>query len=112
MFKYDEPASVAPTERSGTRPSIPLVPFDASHLVRLLLRNVAWLVGAALACAVLAVIVGKSLTPKYAATAQLYIDPRELQLVERELTPRTQDQSALAMVVESQVRLISSGSVL
>jgi len=33
----------------------------------------------------------KSLTPKYTATAQLYVDPRELQLVDRELTrvPRT-----------------------
>ena len=38
--------------------------------------------------------------------------PRELQLVERELTPRAQDMSGLAMVVESQARLITSNSVL
>ena len=61
---------------------------------------------------VFAVAIGKSLTPKYLATAQLYVDPRELQLVDRELTPRSQDISGLAMVVESQARLITSNSVL
>ena len=55
---------------------------------------------------------GKTLTPRYQATAQLYVDPRELQLVERELTPRAQDTSGLAMVVESQARLITSNNVL
>src|SRR3982074_3557260 len=44
--------------------------------------------------------------------AQLYVDPRELQLVDRELTPRAQDISGLAMVVESQARLITSNNVL
>ena len=67
---------------------------------------------AALICACAAVMIGKSLTPKYTATAQLYVDPRELQLVDRELTPRSQDLSGLAMVVESQARLITSNSVL
>ncbi len=57
-------------------------------------------------------MIGKSLTPRYAATAQLYVDPRELQLVDRELTPRSQDISGLSMVVESQARLITSNNVL
>src|SRR6478735_4236229 len=35
-----------------------------------------------------------------------------LQLVNRELTPRAQDVSGMAMVVESQARLITSNSVL
>ena len=51
-------------------------------------------------------------SPKFTATAQLYVDPRELQLVDRELTPRAQDVSGLSMVVESQARLITSNSVL
>src|SRR6202042_1849056 len=67
---------------------------------------------AALICACLAVAIGKSLTTKYTATAQLYVDPRELQLVDRELTPRSQDVSGLSMVVESQARLITSNNVL
>src|SRR6201999_2444219 len=51
-------------------------------------------------------------SPKFTATAQLYVDPRDLQLVHRELTPRAQDVSGLSMVVESQARLITSNSVL
>ena len=35
-----------------------------------------------------------------------------MQLVDRELTPRAQDISGLAMVVESQARLITSNNVL
>ena len=58
------------------------------------------------------VVIGKSLSPKFTATAQLYVDPRELQLVDRELTPRAQDVSGLSMVVESQARLITSNNVL
>jgi len=65
-----------------------------------------------LICACAAVAIGKSVTPKYSATAQLYVDPRELQLVDRELTPRAQDVSGLSMVVESQARLITSNNVL
>ncbi len=82
------------------------------ELSRLLWRRKAAIAGAGLICACAAVVVGKSLTPKYSATAQLYVDPRELQLVDRELTPRAQDVSGLAMVVESQARLITSNNVL
>lgn len=70
------------------------------------------IIASALIAAAAAVVAGKSLTPKYTAVAELYIDPRELQLVDRELTPRAQDVSGLSMVVESQARLITSNSVL
>jgi polysaccharide biosynthesis transport protein len=86
--------------------------FNVVDLVVLLWRRKAAIVAAALLCACIAVAIGKSLTPKYTATAQLYVDPRELQLVERELTPRAQDVSGLAMVVDSQARVITSNSVL
>jgi uncharacterized protein involved in exopolysaccharide biosynthesis/Mrp family chromosome partitioning ATPase len=81
-------------------------------LTRLLWRRKVAIAMAGLICASAAVMIGKSLTPKYSATAQLYVDPRELQLVDRELTPRAQDISGLAMVVESQARLITSNNVL
>ena len=86
--------------------------FSVLDLARLLWRRKIAIASAALICACAAVAVGKSLTAKYTATAQLYVDPRELQLVERELTPRAQDISGLAMVVESQARLITSNNVL
>ena len=86
--------------------------FSVLDLARLLWQRKIAIASAALICACVAVAVGKSLTAKYTATAQLYVDPRELQLVERELTPRAQDISGLAMVVESQARLITSNNVL
>jgi uncharacterized protein involved in exopolysaccharide biosynthesis len=86
--------------------------FNVLELVSLLWRRKIAIASAALIGACLAVTVGKSLTPRYTATAQLYVDPRELQLVDRELTPRAQDVSGMSMVVESQARLITSNSVL
>ena len=111
MLAYDQPLDQAgPDDRKvEARAS---AGFSVLELTRLLWRQRVAIAMAALICACAAVAIGKSLTPKYSATAQLYVDPRELQLVDRELTPRTQDLSGLAMVVESQARLITSNSVL
>ena len=111
MLVYDQPIGEA---KSGAPRPQPLMPggFSVLELSRLLWRRRVAIAAAGLICACAAVAVGKSMTPKYTATAQLYVDPRELQLVDRELTPRAQDVSGLAMVVESQARLITSNNVL
>src|SRR6266700_2540499 len=109
MLDYNQPIdrsrSEAPRRRSEAS-------FNVLELVSLLWRRKIAIASAALIGACLAVTVGKSLTPRYTATTQLYVDPRELQLVDRELTPRAQDVSGLSMVVESQSRLITSNNVL
>src|SRR5215470_13953401 len=110
MLVFDQPIDQG---KSGTRATAPASPgFDLLALFHLLWRRKTTIATAALGCAVAAVVIGKSLSPKFTATAQLYVDPRELQLVDRELTPRAQDVSGLSMVVESQARLITSNSVL
>jgi uncharacterized protein involved in exopolysaccharide biosynthesis/Mrp family chromosome partitioning ATPase len=109
MLAYDQPIN---QPKPADRQASPAAGFSVLHLVRLLWRRRGAIAMAALICASAAVMVGKSLTPRYTATAELYVDPRELQLVDRELTPRAQDTSGLAMVVESQARLITSSSVL
>lgn len=109
MLSYDQPIERAKLEpRRGASPA----GFNVLELVGLLWERKVAILSAALLCACIAVAIGKSLTPKYTAGAQLYVDPRELQLVDRELTPRAQDVSGLAMVVESQSRLITSNNVL
>jgi uncharacterized protein involved in exopolysaccharide biosynthesis/Mrp family chromosome partitioning ATPase len=110
MLAYDQPINHSSPD-DGQKPRT-AAGFSVLELTRLLWRRRVAIAMAALICACAAVAIGKSLTPKYAAIAQLYVDPRELQLVDRELTPRTQDLSGLAMVVESQARLITSNSVL
>src|ERR1700709_2766159 len=109
MLVYDQPIT---QPRPAGRPAPPPAGLNVLQLTRLLWRRRGAIAFAPLICACAAVMIGKSLTPRYTATAQLYVDPRELQLVDRELTPRAQDVSGLAMVVESQARLITSNSVL
>ena len=110
MLVYDQPIGQA----TGAAPATPRTSagFSVLELSRVIWRRKVAIAAAGLICACAAVAVGKSLTPKFSASAQLYVDPRELQLVDRELTPRSQDISGLAMVVESQARLITSNNVL
>ncbi|MBV9457704.1 MAG: hypothetical protein JO141_09355, partial [Bradyrhizobium sp.] len=110
MLVYDQPIN---RTRPGRRAAIRARSgFDLFALFSLLWRRKTLIIASALLAAAAAVAAGKSFTPKYTAVAELYIDPRELQLVDRELTPRAQDVSGLSMVVESQARLITSNSVL
>jgi uncharacterized protein involved in exopolysaccharide biosynthesis/Mrp family chromosome partitioning ATPase len=110
MLIYDQPIERAKPE---ARPAAAApAGFSVLELVQLLWQRKAAIVSAALIFACATVAIGKSVTPKYTASAQLYVDPRELQLVDRELTPRAQDMSGLAMVVESQARVITSNNVL
>src|SRR6202048_1793601 len=111
MLVYDQPIN-PPKAADRQTPPRGTAGFNMAELTGVLWRRGGAGAVGALMCACAAVAIGKSLTPKYTATAQLYVDPRELQLVDRELTPRSQDTSGLAMVVESQARLITSNSVL
>jgi len=111
MLAYDQPITRSKPD-AGPKPARRTAGLNVSQLAQLLWRRKTAIVLAGMIGACAAVAIGKGLTPKYLATAQLYVDPRELQLVDRELTPRSQDISGLAMVVESQARLITSNSVL
>jgi uncharacterized protein involved in exopolysaccharide biosynthesis/Mrp family chromosome partitioning ATPase len=111
MLVYNQPIDQAKSDARQAPPRS-AAGFSVLEAIRLLWRRRVTIAAGALIFACAAVVVGKSLTPRYSATAQLYVDPRELQLVDRELTPRAQDISGLAMVVESQARLITSNNVL
>lgn len=111
MLIYDQPIERAKPE-VGPAAAGASAGFSVFDLIQLLWQRKVAIASAALICACAAIAIGKSLTPKYTASAQLYVDPRELQLVDRELTPRAQDISGLAMVVESQARVITSNNVL
>src|SRR5579859_3321009 len=111
MLAYDQPITRSKPD-AGPKPARPLAGLNVMQLVQLLWRRKTAIAAAGLIGACAAIAIGKSLTPKYFATAKLYVEPRELQLVDRELTPRSQDISGLAMVVESQARLITSNSVM
>ena len=111
MLAFDQPIARSKPD-AGERPARRAAGMNVLQLAQLLWRRRTAIVLAGFIGACAAVAIGKTITPKYLASAQLYVDPRDLQLVDRELTPRSQDISGLAMVVESQARLITSSSVL
>src|SRR3569832_828249 len=111
MLAHDQPIARSKPD-AGPTPARTSAGLSVSQLLHLLWRRKTAIAVAGLIGTCAAIAVGKSLTPKYFAPAELYVDPRELQLVDRELTPRSQDISGLAMVVESQARVITSNSVL
>lgn len=66
----------------------------------------------AFACAAAAYAASRMMTPRFMATAQIFIDPRGLQVFDNELTPRQQDSNTAINFVESQARIVTSQSVL
>ena len=62
--------------------------------------------------ALLGVAVAVSTPKKYVAATELLIDPRDLKLVDRDLTQAGFSNEATLAIVENQVRVITSGTVL
>ncbi|UJW84812.1 GumC family protein [Devosia sp. SL43] len=60
----------------------------------------------------LALLTAQLVTPSYQASAQIYIDPQNLQLLERDLSPSTGSGDAGVVLIESQARVMASDSVL
>jgi len=82
------------------------------RILGLLRRRAIPIAACALAGALLAFAVGKVVTPRYSAEAQLYIDPRDLRLLDKELTTAGQDATGFLTIVESQAQVITSSNVL
>jgi uncharacterized protein involved in exopolysaccharide biosynthesis len=86
--------------------------LDVRNLADTLLGS-ARLIGWTMAVmAVLALVVAMLLPPSFISTTRILIDPRGLRLVENELTPPSQTTDANTAIVESQMRVLISDSVL
>ena len=61
----------------------------------------------------LAVLASLLITPKYTSTAQLFIDPRDLRVLQNDVSPNTvgNDPTSIASYLESQARVIASDSI-
>jgi uncharacterized protein involved in exopolysaccharide biosynthesis len=110
-------AAVAPeghadptTSEPGDTTWRPLI--DPAKVVSGIVRS-RWLIAAcALAGAVIGVLVAINTPKTYEAAAEMLADPRDLRLVERELTQGGVSNEATLALVENQVRLLTSGTVL
>lgn len=115
MLVYDDTFARAPAAPSFAEARLGAPPRRGPSIrsaLALLRRRALWILGCALIGASIAVLAGKLVTPRYTAEAQLYIDPRDLRLVDKELTPTGQDATGFMTIVESQAQVITSSNVL
>jgi uncharacterized protein involved in exopolysaccharide biosynthesis len=80
-------------------------------VVALALRSKLFILSVAFVCAVIGFAISKTLSPRYIAAAQIYLDPRGLPGLERDGNPG-QDSTGFINFVETQTRIITSQAVL
>ncbi|WP_173043156.1 exopolysaccharide transport family protein [Bosea sp. ANAM02] len=115
-----EPAANEAQDRRGRRERT-ASPLPA-HLARL--ADPVWIVGTlwarrgfvllmALLGLALAILAALLMTPKYVSTAQLFIDPRDLRVLQNDVSPNTvgSDPTSITGYLESQARVIASDSI-
>jgi uncharacterized protein involved in exopolysaccharide biosynthesis/Mrp family chromosome partitioning ATPase len=86
---------------------------DPVWLVRTLWARKGLIVLAAVVGAVLAALASLMMPPKYVSTAQLFIDPRDLRVLQNEVSPNVTggDPTSITSYLESQARIIASDSI-
>ncbi len=110
MLQFDE-RSRARLERVAT-PIVPSGGISIDDMLDLLRRRAKLIAG--VTALVLAAALGFALlvTPGYKSTAQILIDPRDLQVVKNEIKPSTSSTDVGIAVVETEARVVSSETVL
>jgi succinoglycan biosynthesis transport protein ExoP len=112
------PSSPADTHITGVPPSSPPAQGTASgHRERPDLLELAWRrkwrhIAAGALLAVAAVAIGSTLTPRFRAAAQLLVDPRDIKVLDNQLTPQADAQNIGITLVESQALVLASNRVL
>lgn len=113
------------SDRAATPPqAASAAPAAAGRPSLAVLANPLWVIGTlwrrkglillcGLAGIVLAALASLLITPKYVSTAQLFIDPRDLRVLQNEVSPSAvgSDPTSITAYLESQARIIASDSI-
>jgi uncharacterized protein involved in exopolysaccharide biosynthesis len=86
--------------------------IDPMQVVHGIARSKLLIVAMTILGATLGVAIALSTPKKYEATAELIVDPRDLKLTDRDLTQSVVASDATLAIVENQVRVLTSGTVL
>lgn len=86
--------------------------IDPASVVMGVVRSKGLIAAATVAGALLGVIVALSTPKEYYSATELLFDPRALQIVDRELTGGGLPSDATLALIENQVRIVTSGTVL
>ncbi|TGD99408.1 GumC family protein [Methylobacterium nonmethylotrophicum] len=85
---------------------------DLGDIWRIIVRRRAIVLGTTTLCALAALVYGVLAAPLYSATSQILIDPRDRQVVNRDLNASAVAPDGGITIVESQVKVIESDTVL
>lgn len=112
LSKTEEPASKREAQAEPGTSKLALL-TDPSWLFTTLWQRKLWIVAAALAGALLAALASLAIPSKYVSTAQLFIDPRDLRVLQNEVSPNAvgSDPTSITAYLESQARIIASDSI-
>ena len=111
MFRYGPTSNDEDAGSARARPGEPGLANLRSGAA-IARRNAGLIAASGLACALLAFAAGKLVTPRYVATAQIYVDPSAAQGAETQPIAPGQDSNGFINYVESQVLIATSRSVL
>lgn len=102
------PAELAPAPLAVARPN----PFDVREILRILRRHLRMVIAAPIVLVTLAAAFVATATPRYTATATVFIDPRQANVMGVTDQAVLRSASADDATIESQVMLIDSRAVL
>lgn len=85
--------------------------FDLAWLLGAIRRSWFWILLLMVLGAVVAGFISTTIPPKYQSTAQMIIDPRELRVLQNEVTPGAVGSDSTTAYAESQARVLASDSV-
>ncbi|AZO01170.1 succinoglycan biosynthesis protein exop [Mesorhizobium sp. M9A.F.Ca.ET.002.03.1.2] len=108
--RYAGDGQRSPREDDDGQEWKPLI--DPMQVVRGIARSKLLIVATTVLGTALGVAIALSTPKKYEATAELIVDPRDLKLTDRDLTQSVVASDATLAIVENQVRVLTSGTVL
>ncbi|MGX5799688.1 GumC family protein [Bradyrhizobium sp. Arg314] len=97
-------------DASGSEEWKPLI--DPMQVIQGVTRSKALILSTTILGAALGVAIALSTPKKYEATTDVIVDPRDLKLTDRDLTQNVVASDATLAIVENQVRILTSGTVL
>ncbi len=96
---------------SAPAQAIPAGGLSLFDLIGMVLRCWFWIALGAIAGAALAVLVAMTIQPRFMSVAQILVDPRDLRVLQNEVTPGGSLNDSTTAFLESQARVIASDKI-
>ncbi|MBN9006064.1 MAG: chain-length determining protein [Rhizobiales bacterium] len=111
-MSLEQEGSVRKVNDGATAAARALEGISLGDLAGILVRRKAWIFGTAVACVVLAAGYLAVAKPTYTSTAEVYVDPRDRPIPKEDPSERSNVPGDGILLVESQLKIITSGEVL